>query len=106
LASLIGSFGGRRRRRGVEFDFRPVSISSNAGVDVEVQGDKKAVGLILIEDFDPLEIVFMIEEMDAFFDQLGGSFVDLSEKGDGSIAVAFSTGSRAEEIGEVVGSGA
>ncbi len=70
-----------------------------------IEGDEESIGLILIEDFDPLGIVFVIEEIDIFFDQFHGGFIDSAVKGDGSVAVDFSSGAGAEEIGEFFGGG-
>ena len=70
-----------------------------------IEGDEEPIGLILIKDFDPLGIVFVIEEIDIFFDQFDGGFIDSSMQRDGSVAVDFSSGSGAEEVREVFGSG-
>lgn len=63
------------------------------------------MGLILIEDFDPLGIVFTIEEIDILFDQFHGGLIDSSVQRDRSVPVDFSSGSSAEEVREVFGSG-
>ena len=59
----------------------------------------------MIEDFDALWVVFMIEEMDIIFDQFYGGLIDSAVQGDGSIAVHFSSDSDTEEIREIFGSG-
>jgi len=69
-----------------------------------IQGDEESIGLILVKDFDSLRVVFMIEEMDTFFDQLDRSFIDSTIEGDGSVAVHFSSGAGAEEVGKIFGS--
>ena len=86
-------------------DVGAVSVSFDPGIDMRIEGDKEPIGLILINDFDPLGIGFVIEEIDVFFDQFDGGFIDSSVKGDGSVAVDFSSGTGAEEIGEVFGGG-
>jgi hypothetical protein len=70
-----------------------------------IEGDEETVGLILMKDFDPLRIVFVIEEMDVFFDQFDGGFIDSAVKGNGAVAIDFTSGSGTEEVGEVSGSG-
>ena len=70
-----------------------------------IERDEESIGLILIKDFDPLGIVFVIEEIDIFFDQFDGGFIDSAVKGDGSVAVDFSSGSGAEEVREIFGGG-
>ena len=70
-----------------------------------IEGDKESVRLILIKDFDPLGVVFVIEEIDIFFDQFYGGLIDSSVKSNGSVAVHFSSGSGAEEVREVFGGG-
>jgi len=82
-----------------------LGVSFDSGVDMGVEGDEESIGLILIKDFDPLRIVFVIEEIDIFFDQFDGSFIDSAVKGDGSVAVDFSSGPGAEEIREIFGGG-
>jgi hypothetical protein len=57
----------------------------------------------LIEDFDTLGISFVIEEMDIFFDQIDGGFIDSAMEGNGSVAVDFSPGPGAQEVREVFG---
>jgi hypothetical protein len=73
------------------FDVGALGVSFDSGVDMGVEGDEESIGLILIKDFDPLRIVFVIEEIDIFFDQFDGSFIDSAVKGDGSVAVDFSS---------------
>jgi hypothetical protein len=70
-----------------------------------IEGDEESIGLILIKDFDPLGVLFMIEEIDIFFDQFHGSLIDSAVKGDGSVTVDFSSGTGAEEVREISGSG-
>jgi hypothetical protein len=70
-----------------------------------IERDEESIGLILIKDFDPLGIVFVIEEIDIVFDQFHGGFIDSAVKRDGSVAVHFSSGSGAKEVGEISGSG-
>ncbi len=66
-----------------------------------IEGDEESIGLILIDDFDPLRIGLVIEEIDIFFDQFHGGLIDSAVKGDGSVAVDFSSGPGAEEIREI-----
>jgi len=70
-----------------------------------IEGDQEPVGLILVKDFDPLEIVFVIEEIDIFFDQFYGSLIDSAVQGDGSVTVNFTSGTDTEEVREILGSG-
>src|SRR4030042_3948988 len=98
----IGFFDGRGLRgRNWRFQLGEMSVSFDAGVDLEVKGDQEPIGLILIKYFDPLGVFFLIEGGDGFFDQLTGGFEDLTVKGDRSVAVDFSEASGAEEIREV-----
>ncbi len=85
-------------------DVGAVRVSFDPGIDMGVEGDEESKGLILIEDFDPLGIGLVIEEIDIFFDQFDRGFIDSAVKGDGSVAVDFSSGTGAEEVGEVLGS--
>ena len=55
----------------------------------------------MVKDFDPLGIVVMIKEVYIFFDQFDGGFVDSAVKGDGSVAVDFSSGTDAEEVRKI-----
>jgi hypothetical protein len=87
------------------FKVGALRVSFNAGVDMGIEGDEESIGLILIKDFDSLGILFMIEEIDIFFDQFHGSLIDSAVKGDGSVAVDFSSGPGTEEVGEISGSG-
>ena len=59
----------------------------------------------MVKDFDPLGIVWVIKEVDIFFDQFHGGFIDFSVQGDGSVAVDFPSGPGAKEVREVLGSG-
>jgi hypothetical protein len=70
-----------------------------------IERDEEPIGLILVKNFDPLGIVFVIEEIDIFFDQFYGSLIDSSVQGDGSVAVHFTSGTDAEEVREIFGSG-
>ena len=85
-------------------DVGAVRVSFDPGVDMGVERNEESMRLILIKNFDPLGIVFVIEEIDIFFDQFDGSFIDSAVKGDGSVAVDFSSGTGAKEIGEISGS--
>jgi hypothetical protein len=85
-------------------DVGAVRVSFDPGIDMGVERNEESMGLILIKDFDPLGIVFVIEEIDIFFDQFDGGFIDSAVKGDGSVAVDFSSGTGAKEIGEISGS--
>jgi hypothetical protein len=87
------------------FDVGALCISFDPGIDMGIERDEEPIGLILMKDFDPLGIVLVIEEIDIFFDQFHGGFIDSSVKSDGSVAVDFSSGSSAEEVGEVFGGG-
>ncbi len=87
------------------FDVGALCISFDPGIDMGIERDEEPIGLILIKDFDPLGIVFVIEEIDIFFDQFHGGFIDSSVKGDGSVPVDFSSGSGAEEVREIFGGG-
>jgi len=82
-----------------------IRVSFDPGIDMRIEGDEESIGLILIEDFDPLGIGLVIEEVDIFFDQFDGGLIDSAVKGDGSVTVDFSSGAGAEEVGEVFGSG-
>jgi hypothetical protein len=66
-----------------------------------IERNEESIGLILMKDFDPLGIVLVIEEIDIFFDQLYGGFIDSAVKRDRSVSVDFSSGPGAKEIGEV-----
>jgi len=101
---LIG-FCNRRRRSQLRFDVGPFRVSFDPGIDMGIEGDEKPIGLILIKDLDPLRIVFVIEEMDIFFDQFHGGFINSTVQRDGSIAVDFTSCSGAKEVREVFGSG-
>jgi len=90
----------------VRFDMGVLGISFNAGVDMGVEGDQETMGLILIKDFDPLGVLFAVEELDIFFDQFDRGFIDTALEGDGTVAVDFPSGPGAEEIGEIFGGGA
>ena len=87
------------------FEVGALRVSFNAGVDMGIEGDEESIGLILVEDFDPLGIGFVIEESGIFFDQFDGGFIDSAVKGDGSVAVDFTSGTGTEEVGEVFGGG-
>ncbi len=89
----------------MRFDVGALSISFDSGVDMGIEGDEESIGLILVKDFDPLGIVFVIEEIDIFFDQFHGGLIDSSVQGDGSVTVDFSSCPGAEEVREVFGSG-
>jgi len=84
-------------------DVGAVRVSFDPGVDMRIQGNEESIGLILISDFDPLGIILVIEEIDIFFDQFHGGFIDSAVKRDGSVAIDFSSGTGAEEVGEVFG---
>ena len=92
-------------RSPLRFDVGALCVSFDPGIDMGIEGDEEPIGLILIKDFDPLGIVLVIEEIDVFFDQFHGGFIDSSVKGDRSVAVDFSSGPGAEEIGEIFGGG-
>jgi hypothetical protein len=59
----------------------------------------------LVKDFDPLRVVFMIEEVHILFDQFDGAFVNPAVQGDSSITINFTPDPGAEEIGEILGRG-
>jgi len=82
-------------------DVGAVRVSFDPGIDMRIEGDKEPIGLILINDFDPLGISLVIEEIDVFFDQFDGGFIDSAVKGNGSVAVDFTSGPGTEEVGEV-----
>jgi len=82
-----------------------MSVSFDPGIDMGIEGDKEPIGLILIKDFDPLGIVFVIEEIDIFFDQFHGGLINSSVERDSSVTVDFSSCSGAEEVREISGSG-
>ena len=86
-------------------DVGAVRVSFDPGIDMRIEGDKKSIGLILVDDFDSLGIGLVIEEIDIFFDQFDGGFIDSAVKGDGSVAVDFTSGAGTEEVGEVFGGG-
>ena len=52
----------------MRFDVGALCVSFNPGVDMGIEGDEESMGLILIKDFDPLGIIFLIEKIDVFFD--------------------------------------
>ena len=89
----------------MRFDVGTFRISFDPGIDMGVKGNEEPIGLILIKDFDPLRIVFMIEEMDIFFDQFHGGLINSSVKRDGSVPIDFTSCSDSEEVREVLGSG-
>ena len=82
-------------------DVGAVRVSFDPGIDMRIEWDKEPIGLILINDFDPLGISLVIEEIDVFFDQFDGGFIDSAVKGNGSVAVDFTSGPGTEEVGEV-----
>ena len=86
-------------------DVGAVRVSFDPGIDMRIEGDKEPIGLILINDFDPLGISLVIEEIDVFFDQFDGGLINSAVKGDGSVAVDFTSGPGTEEVGEVFGGG-
>jgi hypothetical protein len=85
------------------FEVGALCVPPDPGIDMGVEGDKESIGLILIKDFDSLGIGLVIEEVDIFFDQIDGSFIDSAMKGDGSVTVDFSPGPGAKEVREVFG---
>jgi len=85
----------------LRFDVGALGVSFDPGIDVGIKGNEKPIGLILVKDFDPLGIVLVIEEIDIFFDQFDGGFIDSSVQCDGSVPVDFTSGPDAKEIGEV-----
>ncbi len=86
------------------FDVGALRVSFDPGVDMGVEGDEEPIGLILMKDFDPLGIVLVIEEIDIFFDQFHGGFIDSAVQRDGSVSVDFSSASGTKEIREISGS--
>ena len=64
-------------------------VSFDSGIDMGIEGNEESMGLILVKDFDPQGVVFMIKEIDIFFDQFDGGFIDSAVKGDGSVPVNF-----------------
>ena len=89
----------------MRFDVGALRVTFDPGVDMGIEGDEESMGLILINDFDPLGIVFVIEEIDVFFDQFDGGFIDSAVKGNGSVAIDFTSGPGTEEVREVFGGG-
>ena len=89
----------------MRFDVGALGVSFNPGVDMGIKRDEESIGLILMKDFDPLRIVFMIEEVDIFSDQFDGGLIDSSVQGDGSVSIDFTSGSGAKEVREVFGGG-
>ena len=89
----------------MRFDVGALRVSFDPGIDMGIERDEEPIGLILMKDFDPLGIVLVIEEIDIFFDQFHGGFIDSAVKRDGSVAIDFSSGTGAEEVGEVFGRG-
>ena len=87
------------------FDVGTFRVSFDPSIDMGIEGDEESIGLILVEDFDPLGIVLVIEEIDIFFDQFDGGLIDSSVQRDGSVAVHFSSGTDAEEVREIFGGG-
>jgi len=57
--------------------------------------------LILVKDFDPLGIVFVVEKSDILVDQFHGGLIDSAMEGDRSVPVNFTSGTNAEEVREV-----
>ena len=88
-------------RSRLRFDVDALRVTLNPGVDMRVEGDEEPVGLILINDFDSQGIVLVIEEIDFFLDQFHRSFIGSAVKGDGSVAVDFSSGTDAEEVRKI-----
>jgi hypothetical protein len=70
-----------------------------------IEGDEESIGLILVKDFDPQGVVFVIKEIDIFFDQFHGGFINSAMECDGSVAIDFTSGPGAEEIREIFGGG-
>ena len=102
FSPLIRFCNGRRGCRSqLRFDVGALRVSFNPGIDMGIEGDEESIGLILIEDFDPLGIVLVIEEIDIFFDQFHGGLIDSSVQRDSSVAVHFSPGTDAEEVREI-----
>ena len=90
---MIGFCNGRRGCRSqLRFNVGALCISFDPGIDMGIERDEESIGLILIRNFDPLGIVFVIEEIDIFFDQFYRGLIDSSVQGDSSIAVHFSSG--------------
>ena len=89
----------------MRFDLGAFFVSFDPSVDVRIQGNQESIGLILKNDFDPLRIVFMIEEGYILFDQFDGGFINSAVKGDGSVTVYFTSGTKAEEVQEVFRNG-
>ena len=89
----------------MRFDIGALRVTFDPGIDMGIEGDEEPIGLILVKDFDPLGIVLVIEEIDIFFDQFNGGFINSAMKRDGSVAVNFSPGPGAEEVEEILGRG-
>ena len=85
------------------FEVGALCVPLDPSIDMGIEGDEESVGLILIKDFDALGIGFVIEEMDIFFDQIDGGFIDSAMKRNGSVTVDFTPGPGAKEIGEIFG---
>jgi hypothetical protein len=75
----------------LRFDVGALRVSFDSGIDVGIEGDEEPIGLILVKDFDPRGIVFVIKEIDIFFDQFYGGLIDSTMEGDGSVAVNFTS---------------
>ena len=82
-----------------------LGASFDSGVDIGIEGDEEPIRLILIKDFDPLGIVWVIKEMDIFSDEFHRGFINFSVQRDGSVSVHFPSGPGAEKVGEILGSG-
>ena len=89
----------------MRFDLGTLFVSFDPRVDVGVKGNEEPIGLILVKDFDPLGIVIVVEEIDILFDQFHGGLIDSAMQGDRSVTVHFTSGTGAEEIGEILGRG-
>jgi hypothetical protein len=89
----------------LRFDVGTLLVSFDPSVDVGVKGHQESIGLILKDDFDPLRIVLMVKEVYILFDQFDGGFINSAVERDGSVAIDFTSGASAEEVGEIFGGG-
>jgi hypothetical protein len=89
----------------LRFDVGVLLVSFDPSVDMRIEGNQESIGLILKNDFDPLRIVFMIEEGYILFDQFDRGFINSAAQRDSSVAIDFTSGTGSEEVGEIFGGG-
>ena len=85
----------------MRFDLHALFVSFDPRVDVGIEGNQESIGLILVKDLDPRGVIFMVKEMDIFFDQFHGGFIDSPMEGDRSVTVDLTLGPDAKEVREV-----